>query len=194
MHAGRSVVTVLTFGSWLLAPTAARADAVGYAAVRNLRVESGTLVAEHHHDWSRATEPARFKMISTTKDPFTAENTYAYLRVSDKATGRELFKKPVSALTLLWISPDSRYVVGLSNVKLWNPYQIVVFDRAGRRVFERGINHASWPGVQESVTNAVRWYKEPTPAIRLEETKGEATLTIEDQSGTPREFRFPASK
>jgi hypothetical protein len=100
----------------------------------------------------------------------------------------------VPALTLLWISPDSRYVVGLSNVKLWNPYQLVVFSRAGRRVFERSINGASWPGVQESVTNAVFWYKEPSPTVRLEEIQGWATLSIEDRLGTLRPFRFRVSE
>ena len=112
----------------LLAASALLADAVGYRAIVNLREQTDVVVAEHHHDWSRATEAARFKMITTTRDPFTQENTYSYLRLLDRASGRELFKKPVPALTHLWISPDSRFVVGVSNVKLWNPYQIVVFD------------------------------------------------------------------
>ena len=85
-------------------------------------------------------------------------------------------------------------MVGLSNVKLWNPYQIVVFDRSGRRVFEKSITSASWPGVQESVTNAVVWYKEPTPAIRLVESQGSVTLSVEDRLGTPRQFRLRASE
>jgi len=178
----------------LLAASALLADAVGYRGIVNLREQTDVVVAEHHHDWSRATEDARFKMITTTKDPFTPENTYSYLRLLDRASGRELFKKPVPALTHLWISPDSRFVVGLSNVKLWNPYQIVVFDRSGRRLFEKSITSASWPGVQESVTNAVIWYKEPTPAIHLVESKGWATLTVEDRQGTPRTFRFRVSE
>jgi len=85
-------------------------------------------------------------------------------------------------------------VVGLSNVKLWNPYQIVVFDRSGRRLFEKSITAASGPGVQETVTNAVSWYKEPTPAIRLVESRGSVTLSVEDRLGTPRLFRFRASQ
>jgi hypothetical protein len=99
----------------------------------------------------------------------------------------------VPALTHLWIAPDSRYVVGLSNLKLHNPYQLVVFTRSGRRVFEKRITAESWAGVAESVSNFVTWYKGPSPTITIAEARGEAILTIEDQSGTPREFRFPAS-
>ena len=189
----RSVLAFLNAATLLLASQFAFGDRVGYSKVVDLRAETGAVVAEHHHDWSRATEAARLKMISTTKDPFTAENTYSYLRLTDRASGRELFKKPVPALTRLWISPDSRYVVGLSNIMLWNPYQLVVFSRSGRRVLERSITAATWPSVVESVTNSVIWYKEPDPAIRLKETRGEVTLSIEDRLGTTREFRFRAS-
>ena len=68
----------------LLAGSSAFADAVSYSKVVDLRAESAAVVAEHHHDWSKATQDARWKMISTTKDPFTAENTYAYLRLVDR--------------------------------------------------------------------------------------------------------------
>src|SRR5262245_11911870 len=94
----------------LFVPTALLADAVGYAGIKDLKEENDVLRVEHHHDWSRATEPARYKMITTTNDPFTAENTYSYLRVVEKASGHELFRAPVPALTRLWISPDSKYV------------------------------------------------------------------------------------
>ena len=176
----------------LLASAAALADMVGYNKVVDLREQNAVLVVEHHHDWSRSTEPARFKMISTTKDPFTTENTYSYLRVVEKASGRELFRAPVPALSILWISPDSKYVVGLSSIKLWNPFQLVVFTRAGRRVFERDFTSDTTPGIQQSVTNWIGWYKEPAPAIGLEESQGWVILSIEDRLGTTRRFRFRA--
>jgi hypothetical protein len=166
---------------------------VGYSKIVDLRAETAEVVAEHHHDWSKATQEARWKMISGAKDPFTAENTYSYLSLTDRASGRRIFRRPVPALTYLWISPDSGYVVGLSDVKLANPYQLVVFSRSGQRVFERRITAESWPGVLESVTNRVDWYKEPTPAISLRSNRGEVVLSIEDRLGTPREFRFHAS-
>jgi hypothetical protein len=166
------------------------ADAVGYRGIKDVREQNAVLLVEHHHDWSMATEPARYKMITTTKDPFTAENTYSYLRVVEKASGRELFRAPVPALTLLWISPDSRYVVGLSTIMLWNPYQLVVFTRSGRRVFQKDFTSDPAPGIQQSTTNVILWFKEPVPSIRLEDDRGAARLWIEDRLGKPREFRF----
>jgi hypothetical protein len=148
-------------------------------------------VVEHHHDWSRETEAARWKMVSGSRDPFGAENTFASLRVSERKSGRELFSSPVPALTCLWISPDSRYVVGLSNIKLQNPIQLVVFDRSGRRLFAKGLAGQPLPGVFESVTNAIFWYREPTPALRLEEGRDVwATLTVEGREGVELPFRF----
>lgn len=170
----------------------ALADAVGYAKVSDIREQNEVLVVEHHHDWSRATEPARFKMITTTHDPFTAENTYSWLRVVEKASGKELFRAPVPALTQLWISPDSRFIVGISSIKLWNPFQLVVFTRSGKRVFQKDFTGDATHGIQQSVTNAIWWYRE-NPTIRLEEpggTGGDVHLWIDDRLGKPREFRF----
>jgi hypothetical protein len=176
----------------LLAPATSYADAVGYAKVADVRVEGKSIVAVHRHDWTRATEKARFTMITTTRNPFTKENTYSYLRVTDRTSGRELFRAPVPALTHLWISPDSRFIVGMSHIKLWNPYQLVVFDRSGNRLLARSINASSWPGVQESVTNFVNWYKWPAPSIAIRKAGDAMVLSIEDRLGTQREFRFEA--
>ena len=134
------------------AGTPAHADRAGYNGVVDLYAETGAVRAEHHHDWSSRTHDARWKMISTTKDPFTADNDYSYLRLRDKATGTELFRRPVPALTQIWISPDSKYVVGISHVMLWNPYQLVVFSRSGDRLLERNMVGVNWPGVSQSVT------------------------------------------
>jgi hypothetical protein len=98
-------------------------------------------------------------MISTTKNPFSADNDYSYLRLRDKATGAELFRRPVPALTHIWISPDSKYLVGISDVMLWNPYQLVVFSKSGDRLLERNMVGVNWPGVSQSVTNWINWYK-----------------------------------
>jgi hypothetical protein len=184
------MLVLLSGAAVLFAGAVVLADAIGYAKVVDLREETASVIAEHHHDWTRATEAARFKMITGTRDPFTAENTYSYLRLVDKASGREIFRAPVPALSQLWISPDSRFVVGLSNIKLWNPYQLVVFTRAGRRVLEKNFTSDTTHGIQQSVTNWIGWFKEPVPAIRLEESQGHADLWIDDRLGTPRRFSF----
>src|SRR5262249_2727319 len=71
--------------------------------------------------------------------PFSAENNYSYLELRDKAKGIILFHRPVPALTYIWISPNSKFVVGLSNVKLWNPYQIVVYSKSGDCLFKQDL-------------------------------------------------------
>ena len=186
--------SILRGALWLMvvASTPAHADAVGYNGVVNLRAETDAVRAEHHHDWSRATHDARWKMISTTKDPFTADNNYSYLQLHDKATHTELFRRPVPALTHIWISPDSRYVVGISHVMLWNPYQLVVFSRSGDRLLERNMVGVKWPGVTQSVTNWIGWYKEPVPQMTIVEDGATATLSVEDPLGVLRQFQFPA--
>lgn len=187
-----AVIFRITLGLAIAASSAAHADMVGYAKVVELSVEASTLRAEHYHDWGSASRAARWKMISTTENPFTADNNYSSLRLYDKVTGVDLFRRPVPALTHIWISPDSEYVVGVSNVMLWNPYQLVVFNRTGDRLLERNMVGANWPGVSRSVTNWINWYKEPVPQIKIVKEGATATLFVEDRLGVLREFQFPA--
>jgi hypothetical protein len=178
----------------MMAPPFARADGIGYQNVVDLYADTNVVRAEHHHDWSEATRGARWKMISTTQNPFSSDNNYSYLRLIDKASGAELFRRPVPALSYIWISKDSRYVVGLSNIQLWNPYQLVVFSKSGERLLERAMTDVRWPGVTRSVTNWINWYREPSPRIGLVENGRLATLTVEDPLGVSRDFHFLASR
>ncbi|APO56644.1 hypothetical protein LUI11_19395 [Bradyrhizobium diazoefficiens] len=172
----------------------AHADRIGYEGVVDISAEAGTLRAEHHHDWGYSSEKSRWKMISSTRNPFTADNDYSYLRLHDTTTGTELFRRPVPALTYIWISPNRKYVVGLSHIMLWNPCQLVVFSKSGDRLLERDMVSADWPGVRWSASNWIYWYKEPAPKIAIADDGTNATLTIEDPLGVPRQFQFPAAR
>jgi hypothetical protein len=177
---------------WLVMLPVAHADRVGYNKVVNLWADTDTVRAEHHHDWSGRTHDARWNMISTTKDPFTVDNNYSCLLLRDKATGTELFRRPVPALTHIWISPDSKYIVGISNIMLWNPYQLVVFSKSGDRLLERSLVGVNWPAVSRSVSNWINWYKEPVPKMTIVEKGMTATLSVEDPLGVLRQFQFHA--
>jgi hypothetical protein len=166
------------------------ADAVGYSSVFDCSAESSRLLAEHHHDWSESTRDARWKMISTDKDAFGAQNTYSSLRVRNIQDGKQLFTVPVPALTHLWISPDSRFIVGISNIKLWNPIQVVVFNSGGKRLLAQQVQSSSFAGVSESVSNWVNWYKEPVPTISISPSQNGYTLLIEGNNGGSRLFQF----
>jgi hypothetical protein len=126
----------------LAAAQSLRADAVSYGRVVDLEAKGDTFVVKHHHDWSRATGDARYAMISGSRDPFTAENTYASLSWQTR-TGETVRKVPSPALTWLGVTADSRYVIGLSSLKLDNPYQLVVYSRDGTLLLRRHIT----PGV-----------------------------------------------
>ncbi|MEO7548161.1 MAG: hypothetical protein ABIT82_07040 [Ramlibacter sp.] len=186
-----------SFNKRLLAATmfpsvilSARADAVGYAAVYDCKAETDLIIAHHHHDWSAATRAARWKMISTDKDPFSPQNSYSFLRVTDRRTKVQKFQVPVPALAYLWISADSRFVVGVSDIKLWNPVQLVVFNSEGVLLLAKRVDSSSFPGVSESVTNSVNWYRTPVPGISIEGAERSYTLRIEGNTGERRVFRF----
>jgi hypothetical protein len=117
----------------------ARADIGSYNSIVDLRADGDTFIVKHHHDWSQATEASRYQMITTHQDPFRADNDYANIAWYSRDNGRRLRMFPSPALTWLGVSRDSRYVIGLSNVKLHNPYQLVVYNRAGELLLKRHI-------------------------------------------------------
>ncbi|UOD30375.1 hypothetical protein INH39_01040 [Massilia violaceinigra] len=186
----------LTIAFCLLAlgSSAARADSIGYQDVVELTAKSAALRVEHYHDWSDATRPARFKMMTTGEDPFSAANTFSTLRVLDNKSGAELFRRPVPALTYLWIDPASKYIVGVSQVKRDNPYHLVVFNKKGERLLERSLLGTKWPETFESVTNWIYWYKQPSPRIELVEGETTAVLSVEDRAGVMRSVEFALTR
>lgn len=107
------------------------ADRVSYNHSKSLNVESEQLLVEHHHDWSAKKVRELFYPVTEQMRIFSSENDFSWLKVTDKKSGEVLFHSPVPALTYLWISEDHNYIIGLSNIKRYNPYQLVVFNRNG---------------------------------------------------------------
>jgi hypothetical protein len=115
------------------------ADGIAYTDIRKIKRENENLVVKHYHDWSARTSHSRFKMIVTTQNPFTHKNNYSYLECIDKKSEKSIFKLPVPALTYLSISEDSNFIIGLSNIKLHNPFQLVIINRDGKIIKKRHI-------------------------------------------------------
>lgn len=105
-----------------------------------------------------------------------------------------MFRRPVPALSYIWISPDAKYVVGISNIKLWNPYQLVIYRKFGDRLLERDLVGMKLTGATESVTNWIYWFKEPEPKIAVFENGATAALVVEDPLGGFHQFQFAAIK
>jgi hypothetical protein len=115
------------------------ADSIGYGDTVRLKVVSQHFIIYHYHNWSQATTESRYKMISTNQDPFTDANDYAYIECFDKKTGKRIFKKPSSALTKIEISKDEKYIIGISNIMVWNPYQLIIYSTNGELIKKRHI-------------------------------------------------------
>ncbi|MCJ7483179.1 MAG: hypothetical protein MUO31_09465 [Thermodesulfovibrionales bacterium] len=115
-------------------------DAAGYAGNKVFLAKNDDLTVIHGHNWSQETREKRWRMIIGDQNPFTRKNDYAYIECVNNKTHDVLFKTPTPALTHLYISEDSRYIVGLSNIKLDNPVQLVLLDNSGKVVFYMSIS------------------------------------------------------
>jgi hypothetical protein len=151
-------------------PGAAFADALAYDATVNLDVATPLLRAKHIHDGTRG--------LAWT------------VSLEDKFTGRVTSIAKVPALTYLWISKNSNYIVGLSNVMLKNPFQLLVFSKSGERLLELDMRSFLWTDRMQSITNWIHWYKEPDPELSLDENGHTCTLGVTDAHGTRRHFEF----
>ena len=128
-NALQALLMALGFGAAGLA----RADAISYRGIVDVNASAGGVTCRHHHDWSRD-DKARFDMITGKAELFSPANTYAWISCSKGDV--QLFSSPAPALTKLVMSDDGRFVVGVTNIKLWNPVQIAIWETmSGMRLF-----------------------------------------------------------
>jgi hypothetical protein len=109
-----TIVCFLTFSHF------AYSDRSGYDKTVNISVESENYRMEHYHDWSI---------------------DYAYIECINKNTNVAVFRISSPALTNLYISYDEKYIVGLSNIKLRNPYQLIILTIEGEYIKQRRISY-----------------------------------------------------
>jgi len=160
---------ILVLISALLICPAGRADRMEYNKAKNILIENKDISVLHHHDWSFDRERRR-RIMSSWLGPFQPENVYAYVECISQKTGQILFKVPSPALTFLWISDDSEYIVGLSDIRLDNPIQLVVLNRSGRLLKKRRVS--SWEAelTREEFIQFVRQF--PSAAASLTSRDG----------------------
>lgn len=123
----------------LLPPLAARADRVGYGGTHEVTAKKSTLTFRHVHNWDSAKVDELFSDLTHHERFFSAANDFAFVELRDGDS--VLFRSPAAALTHLWISPDTQFFVGLSRVRLRNPYQLVVWRRDGTVVHREHISY-----------------------------------------------------
>jgi len=117
----------------------ARGDYAGYTAQREISTNNGTLTFRHVHNWGSTNVETLFFDFAHHDKFFSPANDFAYVELRD-SSGKLLFRSPSPALTKLWISPDSKFVVGLSDVMFYNPYQLVVWRSDGSLVHREHIS------------------------------------------------------
>jgi len=118
----------------------AKAEPTSYSGKILITAESENFIAKHYHNWTSDTEEELYEMISTDQNPFNEKNNYAYIELIDKRTGKTIFKKPSTALTQIEISKNEKHIVGISNIMVWNPYQLVIYDTNGKLIKKRNFS------------------------------------------------------
>ena len=117
-----------------------KADPTSYSQEVLITAESEHYIVNHYHNWTTDTEKELWEMISTDQNPFTENNNYAYIELIDKNTCKVIFKKPSTALTQIKISQNEKHIVGISNIMVWNPYQLIIYDINGTLVKKRNFS------------------------------------------------------
>ena len=118
----------------------AHADAVAYGGRHEVRATRGSLTFHHFHDWDSPKLRTLFSDLTHHERFLSPANDFSFVEL--RGGNKVLFRAPSPALTHLWISPDSQFLVGLSDVMRSNPYQLVVWRRDGTLIHREHISAA----------------------------------------------------
>ncbi|HWA24304.1 MAG TPA: hypothetical protein VG734_01420 [Lacunisphaera sp.] len=116
-----------------------QADVAGYSGQHEISTNNETLTFRHLHNWDSPKVPVLFFDLAHHERFFSPANDFAYVELRE-AGGKLLFRSPSPALSKLWISPDAKFVVGLSDIKLRNPYQLVVWRNDGTLIHREHVS------------------------------------------------------
>lgn len=105
------------------------ADGAPYSGHHEVVATNGSWTVRHIHDWDWQKVDVLIPNSSHNEKIFTPANDFASTEFRDGS--KLLFKSPSPALTHVWISPNGQFVVGLSDVMLRNPYQLVIWKKDG---------------------------------------------------------------
>lgn len=148
--------TLGIIGAALVALTNAEADFARYSGTIDLEVESGPVFASHHHDWAKGV---------------------SHIQLGDAQTRTITLSSDSPPFTHIWLSPEQRYFVGLSSVRVDNKTQLFVLDLQEDAKYERGVScddkeFGDGRNCAASVTNFVYWFDETAPEIEVDEIDG----------------------
>lgn len=116
------------------------AERVIYQEIKKWSVKNDHYIVTHFHDWSTFADKKREKVVYVLQNPFSQEeNDYAYIECRETKSNVLIFKIPSIALTYIYLSPLSKYIIGLSKIKVDNPYQMIVLNFKGELILKKHI-------------------------------------------------------
>jgi len=113
---------------------------MAYRDTVDIDVEQDDLKVHHRHEWDSSRISTLYLDLAQHEKFFGSDNDFSSLSVVDSQNGAVLFSTPVPALTRLAVLDGGELIVGLSNVMLYNPYQIVVYSRNGERLLAQHVS------------------------------------------------------
>ena len=113
------------------------------------------IIVNHSYNWSNI-ELIK-KLIKDDEELiFSENNQFSYIWLTNNATAVIEWKRPSPALTKIFISENSEYIIGLSKIKYHNPYQLVILNRKGDIIFrmhiaaiEAKLSHQEYEGFKK---------------------------------------------
>lgn len=121
----------------LLYSMLAHADGAAYGGRHEIAVDGGYGSFRHVHNWSSPKVKEFAYDMANPDRIFTADNDFSYVEFIDRQ-GKVLLREPSPAFTVLAVYEDS-YFIGMSDVKLNNPYQLVVWNGNGDIIYKEKI-------------------------------------------------------
>lgn len=123
----------------IFSPASLLADRVGYGDQHTISDINNRFGVVHMHDWSSEKVSVLFDDLANHEAFLSEANDFSFIQVFDSKK-KSLFIKPSPALTVIWISPDSKFIVGLSDIMLNNPYQLIIWRTDGTLVHKEHIS------------------------------------------------------
>jgi hypothetical protein len=120
-----------------LSSTTLYADSGAYGGRHEIAVDGVYGSFRHVHNWS---SPKRIEIAFDMANPdriFSSDNDFSYVEFIDRQ-GKVLLREPSPAFTQLGVYDDS-YFIGMSDIKSYNPYQLVVWDGNGKIIHKERI-------------------------------------------------------
>jgi hypothetical protein len=134
------------------------ADAAAYGGTHEIAIDGRSGFLRHVHNWSSPEKQKIFFDFQNHDKIFSSSNTFSYVEFVDHYSQKVLFHYPSPAYTKLWSYRDDIFV-GMSHVKVYNPYQLVVWKRDGTVLYKAHYSDT----VAELLTDNLAEFKEKFP-------------------------------